>query len=201
MIKKADVGIGIYGKEGYQAITASDYAICEFQFLRRLMFIHGRNNNRRFRTFFTHFLSKSLIFCVGPLIFAFDNLFSGQTYYEVLYAIIFNFITMNLIIIFYGIYETDINPNLEDKTTNLLLPYLYEEGRRIEMFEFFKFLKWYAYCGYVGAVNYLINYFSYYNAVVGKGQSFGFWQFSFTSYTTIMGINLIIVGNYVRTWN
>ena len=42
MIKTADVGIGIFGKEGYQAVNASDYAIAEFQYLRRLMFIHGR---------------------------------------------------------------------------------------------------------------------------------------------------------------
>jgi len=27
MIKEADVGIGIFGREGYQAVAASDYAI------------------------------------------------------------------------------------------------------------------------------------------------------------------------------
>jgi len=27
------------------------------------------------------------------------------------------------------------------------------------------------------------------------------WQNSFTSYTAIMGINLVIVGNYTRAWN
>jgi len=145
MIKKADVGIGIYGKEGYQAVSASDFAIGEFQFLRRLLFVHGRNNHRRFRTFFIHMLTKNLIFCMGPFIFAFYNLFSGATYYEPTYAIIFNIMQMNLVIIIFAIYETDIDPDLKDKTESLMLPYLYNESRTLEMFKLWDFLKWYIY--------------------------------------------------------
>ena len=64
MIKEADVGIGIFGKEGYQAVTASDYAIGEFQFLRRLMFYHGRYCTRRITIFVYQFLLKNLIFSI-----------------------------------------------------------------------------------------------------------------------------------------
>lgn len=67
MIKTADVGIGIFGKEGYQAVTASDYAIGEFQFLKRLMFIHGRFNVRRISIFITQFLVKNLVFSISQL--------------------------------------------------------------------------------------------------------------------------------------
>lgn len=62
MIKEADIGIGIFGKEGYQAVTASDYAIGEFQFLRRLMFLHGRYCTRRITIFIVQFLIKNLMF-------------------------------------------------------------------------------------------------------------------------------------------
>ena len=65
MIKEADVGIGIFGKEGYQAISASDYAIAEFQFLRRLMFVHGRLNTRRMTIWIVQYLLKNLIFSLG----------------------------------------------------------------------------------------------------------------------------------------
>ncbi|KAJ3114193.1 hypothetical protein HK100_001733, partial [Physocladia obscura] len=42
MIQEADIGIGISGKEGMQAVMASDYAISQFRFLKKLLLVHGR---------------------------------------------------------------------------------------------------------------------------------------------------------------
>jgi phospholipid-translocating ATPase len=42
MIQEADIGIGINGKEGMQAVMASDYAISQFRFLSKLLLVHGR---------------------------------------------------------------------------------------------------------------------------------------------------------------
>jgi magnesium-transporting ATPase (P-type) len=47
MINSADVGVGIMGNEGQQAARASDYVIGQFSFLRRLMFVHGREAYRK----------------------------------------------------------------------------------------------------------------------------------------------------------
>ena len=47
MIQAAGVGIGISGKEGLQAVNASDYSIAQFRFLRQLLLVHGRWNYRR----------------------------------------------------------------------------------------------------------------------------------------------------------
>lgn len=41
MIQAADVGVGVAGEEGLQAVNSSDYAIAQFRFLCRLLFIHG----------------------------------------------------------------------------------------------------------------------------------------------------------------
>lgn len=41
MIQAADVGVGVAGEEGLQAVNSSDYAIGQFRFLCRLLFIHG----------------------------------------------------------------------------------------------------------------------------------------------------------------
>lgn len=43
MIQKAHVGVGVLGREGTQAARSADYAISQFQHLRRLMAIHGRS--------------------------------------------------------------------------------------------------------------------------------------------------------------
>ncbi|POM78342.1 P-type ATPase (P-ATPase) Superfamily, partial [Phytophthora palmivora] len=47
MIQTAHVGVGICGKEGVQAVNASDYAIAQFRFLTRLVLLHGRCNYKR----------------------------------------------------------------------------------------------------------------------------------------------------------
>jgi P-type E1-E2 ATPase len=41
MIQEADIGIGISGVEGQQAVMASDFSIAQFQFLERLLVVHG----------------------------------------------------------------------------------------------------------------------------------------------------------------
>lgn len=47
MIQAADIGVGIAGEEGLQAVSASDYAIAQFRFLTRLLLVHGHWNYRR----------------------------------------------------------------------------------------------------------------------------------------------------------
>jgi hypothetical protein len=41
------IGVGISGKEGKQAVNSSDFAISQFRFLRRLLLVHGRWDYRR----------------------------------------------------------------------------------------------------------------------------------------------------------
>ncbi|CAG8469567.1 2361_t:CDS:2 [Racocetra fulgida] len=42
MIQEANVGIGIAGEEGRQAVMAADYAFAQFRFLDKLLLVHGR---------------------------------------------------------------------------------------------------------------------------------------------------------------
>ena len=41
MIQEADIGVGISGVEGMQAVMASDFSIAQFRFLERLLVVHG----------------------------------------------------------------------------------------------------------------------------------------------------------------
>lgn len=47
MIQMADVGVGISGQEGRQAVMASDFAMGQFRFLVPLLFVHGHWNYQR----------------------------------------------------------------------------------------------------------------------------------------------------------
>ena len=47
MIQMADVGVGISGQEGRQAVMASDFAMGQFRFLVPLLLVHGHYNYQR----------------------------------------------------------------------------------------------------------------------------------------------------------
>ena len=58
MIQEADVGVGIAGEEGRQAVMSSDYAIGQFRFLQRLILVHGRWSYRRLGETIANFFYK-----------------------------------------------------------------------------------------------------------------------------------------------
>jgi phospholipid-translocating ATPase len=61
MIRSANVGIGIKGKEGFHASNASDYAITEFRHIIRLFLWHGRNSYIRSANICQFILQRGLI--------------------------------------------------------------------------------------------------------------------------------------------
>ena len=61
MIREADVGVGIIGKEGRQAANNADFAIGQFKFLRRLLLVHGRWNYIRQSKAFLYCMHKNLV--------------------------------------------------------------------------------------------------------------------------------------------
>ena len=65
MIQEADVGVGIAGEEGRQAVMASDYAIGQFRYLQRLVLVHGRWSYRRLAECISNFFYK--VCCISIL--------------------------------------------------------------------------------------------------------------------------------------
>lgn len=47
MILEANIGVGIRGEEGTQAVRSADYAISQFSYLEKLLLFHGRLGYRR----------------------------------------------------------------------------------------------------------------------------------------------------------
>ena len=61
MIQQADVGVGISGLEGRQAVMASDYAISKFEHLERLVLVHGHWNYDRLSRMVLYFFYKNAV--------------------------------------------------------------------------------------------------------------------------------------------
>ena len=180
MIKTADVGVGIFGKEGYQAVNASDYAIAEFQYLRRLMFIHGRYWTRRMTFFITQFLVRNILLSMWQYVFAYFSGYSGQTFFEPGYVTIFNLISTQITLSYFAVYDQDVSPDMKNKQKLLLMPYLYAEMRDKLKLSYKNFFIWYLYACSSSIAIFFINFYCYYNSINDNGYTFGLWQISFT---------------------
>jgi phospholipid-translocating ATPase len=61
MIQTADVGIGISGQEGMQAVMASDFAISKFKYLERFLLVHGHWCYDRLSRMVLYFFYKNAV--------------------------------------------------------------------------------------------------------------------------------------------
>lgn len=109
MIKAADVGVGILGKEGLRAAMSSDFAICEFKFLWRLLFFHGRLNYFRISTFVLYFFYKNFIFTFPHLFYAFYCGYSGYPIFDDYYISFYNLFFTALPVMVRAVIEIDLS--------------------------------------------------------------------------------------------
>ncbi|XP_025087156.1 LOW QUALITY PROTEIN: probable phospholipid-transporting ATPase IA [Pomacea canaliculata] len=82
MIQAAHVGVGISGLEGLQAACASDYAIAQFRFLQKLLFVHGAWSYSRLCKLILYSFYKNICLYVIEFWFQIVNGFSGQILFE-----------------------------------------------------------------------------------------------------------------------
>ena len=61
MIQTADVGIGISGHEGTQAVMASDFALSRFKYLERFLLVHGHWCYDRLSHMVLYFFYKNVV--------------------------------------------------------------------------------------------------------------------------------------------
>jgi P-type E1-E2 ATPase len=76
MIQEANVGIGLYGKEGRNAARSADFALGKFKFLKRLLLVHGYLFYTRGSFLVQYFFYKNLSFAIGQFYFSFSDAFS-----------------------------------------------------------------------------------------------------------------------------
>jgi phospholipid-translocating ATPase len=65
MIQEANVGIGIAGEEGRQAVMAADYAFAQFRFLTKLLLVHGRWSYLRTAEMISCFFYKNIVWTLA----------------------------------------------------------------------------------------------------------------------------------------
>ncbi|KNC96780.1 phospholipid-translocating P-type ATPase, flippase, variant 2 [Spizellomyces punctatus DAOM BR117] len=107
MIQAATVGVGVVGREGTQAVRASDYAIGEFRFLARLCGVHGRWSRNRLSGLVFYSFYKNFVFITVQWWFGFLCMWSGQLVYEEIFFTAFNVFFTSLPPLFFAIFDYD----------------------------------------------------------------------------------------------
>ena len=111
MIQEADIGIGISGKEGRQAVNSSDFSIGQFRFLRRLLLVHGRLDYRRVCKVILFSFYKNIVLTLILFAFNFHTGFSGQSLFDDYIHSAYNII-LAFPVIMMGIYDKVIPHSL-----------------------------------------------------------------------------------------
>ncbi|KAK2896579.1 hypothetical protein Q8A67_011067 [Cirrhinus molitorella] len=162
MIQVADVGIGISGQEGMQAVMSSDFAISRFKFLRKLILVHGHWCYARLANMILYFFYKNVMYVNLLFWYQFFCGFSGHTMTNSWVLIFFNLLFTSIPPIIYGVLDKDVS----DKTL-LNLPDLYKSGQNSQAYLPSTFWMNILDAFYQSLVCFFIPYFAYAGSDIG----------------------------------
>ncbi|XP_050571571.1 phospholipid-transporting ATPase IK isoform X6 [Cygnus atratus] len=131
MIKTADIGVGISGLEGMQAVQCSDYALAQFSYLQRLLLVHGRWAYLRICKFLRYFFYKTFAGLMAQVWFAFHSGFTAQPLYEGWFLALYNVFYTAHPVLSVGLLEQDVSAK-----KSLEFPELYAIGQQDELFNY-----------------------------------------------------------------
>ena len=123
MIQSANVGIGIAGEEGRQAAMSSDYAIGQFEYLQRLILVHGKWSFQRLSTMIPCFFYKNVIFVMPLFWYGIFTDFDGTYLYEYTFLMLFNLFFTSIPVITLGTMDQDVPDYI-----SLTIPQLYRQN-------------------------------------------------------------------------
>eukprot|EP01006_Ploeotia_vitrea_P042438 TRINITY_DN66629_c0_g1_i1.p1 TRINITY_DN66629_c0_g1~~TRINITY_DN66629_c0_g1_i1.p1 ORF type:complete len:1318 (+),score=104.39 TRINITY_DN66629_c0_g1_i1:249-3956(+) len=138
MIQTAHIGVGISGREGVQAVQASDYAIAQFRYLQQLVLIHGRWDYQRISILILFSFYKNIAFSVANVWFGIYSGFSGVKYWDDLYQSVWNVVFTAVPIIAVAVFDKD----MIYQATLHAFPGLYKTVQRGDDFKWTRFLFW-----------------------------------------------------------
>uniref|UniRef100_UPI0037E7B370 phospholipid-transporting ATPase VD n=1 Tax=Semicossyphus pulcher TaxID=241346 RepID=UPI0037E7B370 len=129
MIQVADVGIGISGQEGMQAVMSSDFAISRFKHLSKLLLVHGRWCYSRLANMILYFFYKNVMYVNLLFWYQFFCGFSGSVMSNSWVLILFNLLFTSVPPLIYGVLDKDTPAD-----TLMELPELYQDTRSSKVY-------------------------------------------------------------------
>lgn len=196
MILKADIGVGISGQEGRQAVMAADYSFAQFRYLKRLLLLHGRLSFMRNIELINYSFYKNMVFTFCQILYGFFCGFSSTTIFDSMLYSIFNVIFTSAPPVVFSCVERDVSIKrcIED-------PELYKwDNRKQWMTSYGNF--WLSLgIGILHAfVSFFVPYFGMYPFVDGNGHGFGLSSFGGTVYGCVIFVVTFKIASMSSYW-
>uniref|UniRef100_A0A8C5H9K1 Phospholipid-transporting ATPase n=1 Tax=Gouania willdenowi TaxID=441366 RepID=A0A8C5H9K1_GOUWI len=183
MIKTADIGVGISGQEGMQAVMSSDYAFAQFRYLQRLLLVHGRWSYIRMCKFLRFFFFKNFAFTLVHFWYSFFNGYSAQVN---MFITLYNLCYSSLPVLLVGLLDQDVNDRL-----SLKFPKLYLPGQQGLLFNYKNFFISLFHGIFVSLIIFFIPYGAFLQTMGQDGEAPSDYQ----SFAVVMSSTLIFTVN------
>ncbi|GLB34568.1 putative cation transport ATPase (P-type) (TC 3.A.3) family, type IV subfamily protein [Lyophyllum shimeji] len=192
MIQSADVGVGIAGEEGLQAVNSSDYAIAQFRFLKRLLLVHGHWSYARNGNMILNFFYKNIV-CIGVLWwFQIYCAWSSTYVFEYTFLLFWNSFWTLCPVIAIGLFD-----RIVDARILMELPELYRYGRQGNWFSF----KWFSVYMLDGVMQSAVIFFLILYAYVTVSARPDGWQVTLYEFSTTMVFSAVLAANLFNGLN
>ncbi|KAG6965087.1 hypothetical protein JG687_00005614 [Phytophthora cactorum] len=198
MIQEAHIGVGISGHEGMQAVNASDFAIAQFRFLKRLLLVHGHWNYRR--------MAKLALYVVYKNILLFGTEFvlaalpqcgsSGTLFFNNMWINGYNVFWSSMPIGIVAITEQEVPARIAEQ-----FPGLYHVGAQGELFSLRIFAQWVAEALYECVVCGLVPALIIGGPVDSTGNGFSRDLCGAISYCCLISVGWVKLALNMVTWN
>ncbi|KAL6061509.1 Phospholipid-transporting ATPase [Balamuthia mandrillaris] len=200
MIQEANIGVGISGKEGRQAVLASDYAIAQFRYLVPLLLVHGYWSYKRMALLLLYSFYKNIVFALPNFWFGIYSSFSAQTMFDSWAVSIYNIAFTGLPIVMLACFDQVVR-----RRELYANPQLYQSGIRGIDFNKKKYWGWQL-MGMIQSL--IITFFGmltfWYGNVGSNGWSFGVFTMGCTVLTAVIltvSAKLVIISHTWTLWN
>ncbi|EFA85112.1 P-type ATPase [Heterostelium album PN500] len=195
MIQKAHVGVGISGREGMQAVLASDFAIANFHMLRRLLLVHGNRSYKRMTKLILYSFSKNVALSISQFWFGFYSAFSGQMIYFDFLFTLYNALFTSLPVLSLGTFDQDIREeSLLSEPTN------YRVCQSNKPFSMWSFIYWIFLGMWQSAIIFFVTFFVLQDATVQGGKTLGLWSCGTAAYLYLILTTNIQISSITCYW-
>ncbi|WOK95873.1 phospholipid-transporting ATPase 1 [Canna indica] len=198
MIQMADVGIGICGQEGRQAVMASDFAMGQFRFLKRLLLVHGHWNYQRIGYLVLYNFYRNAVFVLMlfwyVLCAAFSTISAVTDWSSVFYSVIYTSVPTIVV----GVLDKDLSHK-----TLLRYPKLYGAGYRQESYNLHLFWITMLDTLWQSLVLFYVPLFTYSNSSIDIWSMGSLWTISVVVLVNVhlaMDIKRWVLITHVATW-
>jgi phospholipid-transporting ATPase len=205
MLQMADVGVGISGQEGRQAVMASDFAMGQFRFLKRLLLVHGHWNYHRMSYMILYNFYRNAVYVLMLFWYVLYTAFTATTAITEWSGQLYSIIYTSLPTIVVGIWDQDLSDN-----SLIRFPQLYGSGQREENYNPYLFWVTMMDTLWQSLVIVYVGYFAYTHSTVDIWSIGSLWTIAvvllvnlhlamdISSWTLITHVS--VWGSIVATW-